>query len=125
MRFMSEGLPRLTPLPCVLTGSSNHNKRIECFWGLLCQQRIQSWISYFKDLQGEGQIIAWDNIDRKVSYYVFQELVLADLEFMKGMHNDHLIRQQPGDIISGKPWALYLDPEQYGPVWRTFPGDTW
>lgn len=54
------------------------------------------------------------NYCRKVSYYVYMELVWAELQAMLGWHNDHLIRWQPGNIISGKPLVLYLGPEEYG-----------
>lgn len=51
-------------LPPFLVGSSNHNERIERFWGLLRLQRLNYWINHFKDMVGRGEMVAWDDTDR-------------------------------------------------------------
>lgn len=36
MRFLSDGLPRITPLNCILIGSSNHNEVVfSRFWKII------------------------------------------------------------------------------------------
>ena len=36
---------------CYLYGSSNHNQRIENWWGFLRSQHAQFWINLFQDLK--------------------------------------------------------------------------
>lgn len=113
--YLATNLPRLTPLQPVLTGSSNHNKRIERFWGLLRLQKVNWWMDHFKDLIGDGEMVAWEDIDRHVAYYAYNHLVRSDLESMIAWHNAHRIRKQRNnDIVTGKPTVLYRLPENYG-----------
>lgn len=113
--FLSDGLPRLTPLNHVLVGSSNHNERIERFWGLLRTQKINYWINHFKRFVANGEMVAWDDVDRNVSYYVYNHLIRSVLDEMTSEHNDHRIRRQKNpDIVHGKPLLMYVRPEDFG-----------
>lgn len=113
--YLSLGLPRITPLACTLTGSSNHNERIERFWGLLRQQKTNFWINHMKDFIAAGQMIAWDAVDRKISYFVYNELVRQHLVEMVNWHNTHRIRSQRNvGIVSGKPSLMYKRPDKFG-----------
>ena len=41
---------------CYITGSSNHNQRIEQWWGFLRKHHAQYWMNIFQDLKEQDHI---------------------------------------------------------------------
>lgn len=39
-------------------------QRIERFWGLLRTQKANFWINHFKRMVHNGEMVAWDEVDR-------------------------------------------------------------
>lgn len=73
------------------------------------------WINHFKAMVAAGHIVPWDDLDRKVVYFVYNHKVREDLDGMIMWHNDHLIRKQSNPtIIRGKPLLMYRFPERFG-----------
>lgn len=114
-QLLSANLERISPLPPTIVGSSNHNERIERFWGLLRLQKMNFWINHFKAMISNGLMVAWDNFDRPISYYCYSHLVREDLVAMVQWHNHHRIRAQKNpNVVTGVPMELFMHPAEYG-----------
>lgn len=96
-----------------LYGSSNHNQRIEQFWGYLKKVLLLSYSSIFKDLQDCG-LLTKDTVERKCLYYCFEHILKKDLEQIKQRWNSHRVRRNSAsDLPAGVPNFLYSMPQYY------------
>lgn len=58
----------------VLFGSSNHNQRIESFWGILRKENVQFWMNFFEELK-DGDQFSGDFLDCALVQFCFMHLV--------------------------------------------------
>lgn len=58
----------------VLFGSSNHNQRIESFWGILRKENVQFWINFFEELK-DVNTFSGDFLDCALVQFCFMHLL--------------------------------------------------
>lgn len=59
---------------CYLYGSSNHNQRIEHWWGFLRKQHAQFWINLFQDLK-DSDDFSGDFLDKSLIQFTCLEII--------------------------------------------------
>lgn len=96
-----------------LYGSSNHNQRIEQFWGYLKKVLLLSYSSIFKDMQDCG-LLTKNTVERRCLYFCFERVLKKDLEEVKQRWNSHRVRRNlASDLPAGVPNFLYSMPQYY------------
>ena len=63
---------------CYITGSSNHNQRIEQWWRFLRKHHAQYWINVFQDLKDHDQF-SGDFIDKNLIQFTCLEIIEVSL----------------------------------------------
>lgn len=63
---------------CYITGSSNHNQRIEQWWGFLRKHHAQYWINVFQDLKDHDHF-SGDFIDKNLIQFTCLEIIEVSL----------------------------------------------
>lgn len=58
-----------------LYGSSNHNQRIEWFWGLLRKECTQFWIDLFRSIEHDLDAFSGDFLDKGLVQFCFLRLI--------------------------------------------------
>lgn len=59
---------------CYITGSSNHNQRIEQWWGFLRTHHAQFWMNTFQDLKHQDYF-SGDFLDKNLIQFTFLEII--------------------------------------------------
>lgn len=59
---------------CYLYGSSNHNQRIENWWGFLRKQHAQFWMNTFQDLK-DSDYFSGDFLDKNLIQFTCLEMI--------------------------------------------------
>lgn len=59
---------------CYITGSSNHNQRIEQWWGFLRKQHAQYWMNVFQDLK-DMDYFSGDFLDKNLIQFTCLEII--------------------------------------------------
>ena len=72
--FMREGGNDQYANNCFLTGSSNHNQRIEQWWGILRKENVQYWMDFFEMLKGTG-VFTGTFLDKALIQFCFMDLL--------------------------------------------------
>ncbi|XP_046579233.1 uncharacterized protein LOC124286835 [Haliotis rubra] len=98
---------------CFLVGSSNHNQRIEQWWGTLRKMNCQHWIDTFEILKGMDLFVG-GFLDKSLIQFCFMDLIQSELDEVVKLWNTHRIRsskhlQAPG----GKPVVMYSCADLY------------
>ncbi|KAJ0069354.1 hypothetical protein NL108_004194, partial [Boleophthalmus pectinirostris] len=60
--------------PCYITGSSNHNQRIEQWWGVLRKHHAQYWMNIFQDLKN-NDTFSGDFLDKNLLQFTCMEII--------------------------------------------------
>ena len=63
---------------CYITGSSNHNQRIEQWWGFLRKHHAQYWMNVFQDLK-DNDHFSGDFIDKNLIQFTCLEIIEVSL----------------------------------------------
>jgi hypothetical protein len=58
-----------------LYGSSNHNQRIQWFWGILRKECVQYWIDVFHILKNDADAFSGDFLDKGRVQFCFLQLI--------------------------------------------------
>jgi hypothetical protein len=68
---------------CVIFGSSNHNQRIESWWGFFRKHCGQYWMNTFQKLRDEGHF-TFDFLDKSILQFCFMQTIQV---FMNNKRN--------------------------------------
>ncbi|KAK6494193.1 hypothetical protein HHUSO_G679 [Huso huso] len=95
-------------------GSSNHNQRIESFWGFVRKENAQFWMNLFQELKEEDQFTG-DFLDKSLIQFCFMKLLQDELNTVAHIWNTHPIRAQRNRTTPhGRPLIMYTLPHLYG-----------
>ena len=90
------------------------NQRIENWWSRLRKQ-YTSWVmNFFKQMIDDGHFSLCNHVHKECAWFVFKDLIQADLDEIKLQWNTHYIRRSKEHTIPGIPEELFLLPERYG-----------
>ncbi|KAJ8297592.1 hypothetical protein KUTeg_024123 [Tegillarca granosa] len=95
-----------------LYGTSQHNQRIESWWGVLRRENSEFWISFFQQLKIDGYF-SGDFIDKNLLQFCFMHLIKSELQEVKDIWNSHRIRPSNRGF-SGRAVVLYDLPQIRG-----------
>lgn len=88
-----DGTDRFASHASFVYGSSNHNQRIESFWGFLRKENVQFWMNLFQSLKEEDHF-SGDFVDKSLVQFCFMELLQVELNTVAHIWNTHRIRAQ-------------------------------
>ncbi len=92
-------------------GTSPSNQRIESFWNCFRRLRVQSWISFFENLESNGDFNCSNIQQIECLRYCFMEVLQNDLNEFVQFWNTHRIRRSKGAVCPpGIPDSLYHNP---------------
>ena len=98
-----------------LYGKSVFNQRFEGWWSFLRKSESDWWISFLKDLRGQGLLNDDDYIHMQCLKICFMPLLRAGLQRVAQHWNLHKIRPSRNeDSPAGRPDVLYFIPEADG-----------
>ncbi|XP_063446834.1 uncharacterized protein LOC134726364 [Mytilus trossulus] len=92
-----------------LYGTSQHNQRIESWWGILIKECVQFWMEFFEQMKQDGYFTG-DFIDKSLIQYFFMDIIRRELENVVETWNAHRIRKSKHCDINGRPMVLYQAP---------------
>ncbi|CAL9692552.1 unnamed protein product [Knipowitschia caucasica] len=99
---------------CYITGSSNHNQRIEQWWGFLRKQHAQYWMDAFHLLKDRDQY-SGDFLDKNLIQFTCLEIIERELQEVSRLWNTHTIRRSRNAVSPpGKPIVMYRLPQLFG-----------
>ncbi|XP_045158598.2 uncharacterized protein LOC123524453 [Mercenaria mercenaria] len=99
---------------CFLRGSSNHNQRIERWWGILRNENVQYWIDFFTMLKSTGDFNG-SFLDKAVLQFCFMDLIQEELNSIVKLWNNHRIRPSSNpNQPYGRPFLMYHCPGMFG-----------
>ncbi|XP_062600142.1 uncharacterized protein LOC134261754 [Saccostrea cucullata] len=99
---------------CVIFGSSNHNQRIESWWGYFRKHCGQYWMNTFQKLRDEGNFTC-DFVDKSILQFCFMQTIQDEINEVVEIWNTHRIRPYRNQISpSGRPNIMYNLPHLYG-----------
>uniref|UniRef100_A0A096M6N5 Integrase core domain-containing protein n=1 Tax=Poecilia formosa TaxID=48698 RepID=A0A096M6N5_POEFO len=99
---------------CFISGSSNHNQRIESWWGFLRTHHAQFWMNRFHDLK-ENDYFSGDFLDKQLVLFTFLKIVEEELQMVCHLWNTHIIRHSRNTVApSGRPVLMYTIPHLFG-----------
>ncbi|XP_053302891.1 uncharacterized protein LOC128461802 [Pleuronectes platessa] len=99
---------------CFLYGSSNHNQRIEQWWGFLRKQHAQFWMNVFQDLK-ESDHFSGDFLDKSLIQFTCLEIIERELQDVVHLWNTHRIRSSRNAVSpGGRPVMMYTIPQLFG-----------
>lgn len=97
-----------------LFGSSNHNQRIERFWGSLRTSVLQIYMDIFADLEMSGLLDMSSSIELQCLSFCFMDVVVSELKEFMQYWNMHRMRKNKACLLPcGVPNFLYANPEHY------------
>nr|XP_022287723.1 uncharacterized protein LOC111100295 [Crassostrea virginica] len=99
---------------CAIFGSSNHNQRIESWWGFLRKHCCQFWMNTFQGLKDIDKFNG-EVIDKNILQFCFMQMIQDELEDIVELWNTHRIRPYRNRVTpSGRPTIMYDIPYLYG-----------
>lgn len=99
---------------CVMFGSSNHNQRIERWWGYCRRALLQSYMDLFKDLELSGIVDMSNILHQECLKFCFMGILRKELTIHANIWNQHRIRRmRQSSCPSGVPDFLFFYPEYY------------
>ncbi|KAK0151963.1 hypothetical protein N1851_006662 [Merluccius polli] len=99
---------------CYITGSSNHNQRIEQWWGFLRTHHAQYWINTFQDLKHQDHF-SGDFLDKNLIQFTCLEIIERELQEVTHLWNCHRIRRIRNAVSpSRRPVVMYIIPQLFG-----------
>ena len=99
---------------CVMVGSSNHNQRIERWWGYCRKALLQNYIDLFKDLVLSGILQMGNLLHTQCLKFCFMNTLRKELNDHADLWNGHRVRQtKSASCPSGVPNFLFHYPEYY------------
>ncbi|XP_033646897.1 uncharacterized protein LOC117306426 [Asterias rubens] len=94
-------------------GSSNHNQRIESFWGFLRKECIEFWLEFFHGMKNEGYFDG-TFLDVNLVLFCFLGLIQDELDRTADVWNTHIISPSKNENVPhGRPNVMYFVPELY------------
>ncbi|XP_055011705.1 uncharacterized protein LOC129409478 [Boleophthalmus pectinirostris] len=100
--------------PCYITGSSNHNQRIEQWWGVLRKHHAQYWMNIFQDLKN-NDTFSGDFLDKNLLQFTCMEIIEKELQEVARLWNTHTISCSRNTACPrGKPLIMYRLPHLFG-----------
>ncbi|KAM7382146.1 hypothetical protein PAMA_012828 [Pampus argenteus] len=99
---------------CYLYGSSNHNQRIENWWGFLRKQHAQFWMNLFQALK-DSDSFSGDFLDKSLIQFTCLEIIERELQEVIHLWNTHRIRPCRNAVSpGGRPVMMYTLPQLFG-----------
>ncbi|XP_039665194.1 uncharacterized protein LOC120564368 [Perca fluviatilis] len=99
---------------CYLYGSSNHNQRIEQWWGFLRKQHAQFWMNLFQELKDSDNFCG-DFLDKSLIQFTCLEIIERELQDVVHLWNTHRIRPSRNAVSPcGRPVMMYTLPQLFG-----------
>ncbi|XP_078314648.1 uncharacterized protein LOC144619723 [Crassostrea virginica] len=99
---------------CAIFGSSNHNQRIESWWGFLRKQCCQFWMNTFQTMKDDTEFNG-GFIDKNILQFCFMQMIQDEIDAIVEIWNTHRIRPYRNRITpSGRPTIMYSIPCLYG-----------
>ncbi|XP_069122977.1 uncharacterized protein [Argopecten irradians] len=95
-------------------GSSNHNQRIESWWGFLRRHHAQYWMDIFHTMKDQDDFDG-GFLDRNLVQFCFLKLIQDGLDEVVELWNTHRIRPSRNQVSpSGRPNTMYHLPHLHG-----------
>lgn len=91
-------------------GSSNHNQRIEAWWGQFRRLKSGFMMNFFKEMVEEGFYNCGSDIHKACAFYCFARLIQNELDECKEQWNSHYLRKSPFTEVHGRPDYLFSVP---------------
>jgi len=92
-------------------GSSCTNQRIESFWSVLRQLRMQWWIDLFEDLVACDLLDISNESHLEIVRFCFMNIIQSDIQVFANNWNTHRIRPSSTGVASGVPDELFFLPQ--------------
>jgi len=92
-------------------GSSCTNQRIESFWSVLRQLRMQWWIDLFEDLVACDLLDISNESHLEIVRFCFMNIIQSDIQVFANNWNTHRIRPSSTGVASGVPNELFFLPQ--------------
>ena len=111
-------------LASVMVGSSNHNQRIERFWGYCRNVLLQSYMDIFKDLELSGVLQMGHVLHMECLKFCFMKVLRKELVMHACNWNKHRVRNMRyAACPTGVPEFLYDHPHYFHSVDQGKPVD--
>nr|XP_017208764.1 uncharacterized protein zmp:0000000984 [Danio rerio] len=99
---------------CFITGSSNHNQRIESWWAFLRRHHAQDWMNRFQDLK-DNDSFSGCFLDKQLILFTCLNVIEEELQQVVHLWNTHIIRRSRSAVApSGRPILMYTIPHLFG-----------
>ncbi|RVE55502.1 hypothetical protein OJAV_G00235640 [Oryzias javanicus] len=99
---------------CFITGSSNHNQRIESWWAFLRRHHAQHWINRFQELKDSDRF-SGSFLDKQLILFTCLNIIEKELQLVAHLWNTHIIRRSRNAVApSGRPILMYTIPHLFG-----------
>ncbi|XP_038147935.1 uncharacterized protein LOC119787932 [Cyprinodon tularosa] len=98
---------------CFISGSSNHNQRIESWWGFLRTHHAQTWMDRFQKLK-DDDYFSGDFLDKQLVLFTCLKIIEEELQQVSHLWNTHTIRHSRNAVApSGRPILMYTIPHLF------------
>ena len=98
----------------VMIGSSNHNQRIERWWGYCRKAILQCYMDLFKDLETSGILQINNVLHMECLKFCFMNVLRNELKMHAQIWNEHRVRSIKNTRCpSGVPDFLFHHPEYF------------
>uniref|UniRef100_A0A3B1K095 Zmp:0000000984 n=1 Tax=Astyanax mexicanus TaxID=7994 RepID=A0A3B1K095_ASTMX len=99
---------------CYIYGSSNHNQRIESWWGFMRKQHAQDWMNRFQKLK-DLDCFTGDFLDKQLILFTCLNIIEEELQQLVHLWNTHNIRPSRNAVAPhGRPFIMYTLPQLFG-----------
>ncbi|KAL3983607.1 DnaJ-like proiein [Sarotherodon galilaeus] len=96
-----------------ITGSSNHNQRIEDWWAFLRRHHAQHWINRLQELK-DHDCFSGCFLDKQLILFTCLNVIEEELQQVAHMWNTHIIRRSRNAVApSGRPLFFVKLPNNY------------
>jgi hypothetical protein len=97
---------------CYLYGTSKENFRIERWWGVANQGKLQEWRVYFHELKEKGLWLPNSVADRIAFMFIYIPIMDKEIQAYVADWNAHRIRKdgRRPNHVAGRPCILYENP---------------
>ena len=97
---------------CYLYGTSKENFRIERWWGVATQGKLQEWRIYFHELKEKGLWLPNSVSDRIAFMFIYIPMIDKEIQAFVADWNAHRIRKdrRRPNHVAGRPCILYECP---------------
>ncbi|XP_070410032.1 uncharacterized protein [Nothobranchius furzeri] len=97
-----------------ITGSSNHNQRIEGWWAFLRRHHAQHWMNRLQELK-DKDCFSGCFLDKQLILFTCLNIIEEELQQVVHLWNTHIIRRSRHAIApSGRPILMYTIPHLFG-----------